>query len=372
MSTIAESRRPPLTPLSANAMKNQRSTPGVTSTPLQLKSPASLLAKCQSQQRKIRALEAQLQRGQLPPVEQGGAAEEKGGEELVFETPRHARGAGATWPAAKTSAGRTSAEAVEAPKEEAKADEKNEEDEDEDPDSLCPICTYPFEAEDAADRRYVVTTYCGHRFHLECLQESRAFGVDGCPMCRQDLPHGITPAKKRGTGWKRITSAAEGNRLLSGDYDEQRSGHQGDSGESRLSGSFASEPRHRRQGRSDGYSRPPRGTAQPTSRPAAQGGAPGQLTNPTALLDAPHPFADSGASSRSRPSGRQQRPTYPGSDETVEQILARNRVPMQQPRRQTQPAIPARSPEAQRVTEQLEGLGEDGQGRRRSAACTIS
>ena len=55
--------------------------------------------------------------------------------------------------------------------------------------------------------RYTVTTHCGHRFHLDCLQSTRSFEMSNCPMCREELPPGITPAKK---------SAIAGSRALGG------------------------------------------------------------------------------------------------------------------------------------------------------------
>ena len=55
--------------------------------------------------------------------------------------------------------------------------------------------------------RYTVTTHCDHRFHLDCLQSTRSFEMSNCPMCREEVPPGITPAKK---------SAIAGSRPLYG------------------------------------------------------------------------------------------------------------------------------------------------------------
>lgn len=43
------------------------------------------------------------------------------------------------------------------------------------------------------DGRYVFTLPCSHRFHLRCLQKSREFNIDQCPLCRAPIPAGFTP-----------------------------------------------------------------------------------------------------------------------------------------------------------------------------------
>ncbi|GMI33270.1 hypothetical protein TeGR_g7614 [Tetraparma gracilis] len=64
----------------------------------------------------------------------------------------------------------------------------------------CPLCMSPLKKKKGADSdgetRYLVTTHCGHTFHLDCLQSTKAADMVTCPMCRSDLPSGITPAKK--------------------------------------------------------------------------------------------------------------------------------------------------------------------------------
>ncbi|GMH69130.1 hypothetical protein TrRE_jg8201, partial [Triparma retinervis] len=49
-----------------------------------------------------------------------------------------------------------------------------------------------------AGDRYTVITKCGHQFHLDCLQAVRESKDENmsCPMCREELPPGITPGKK--------------------------------------------------------------------------------------------------------------------------------------------------------------------------------
>ena len=71
----------------------------------------------------------------------------------------------------------------------------------EDLDNECPMCMSPLKRKrgsgaDDDPKRYTVITHCGHRFHLDCLQSTRNFDMTGCPMCRAELPSGITPAKK--------------------------------------------------------------------------------------------------------------------------------------------------------------------------------
>ena len=64
----------------------------------------------------------------------------------------------------------------------------------------CPLCMSPLKKkrgeEEAGREKYTVTTHCGHTFHLDCLQSQKSFDMTACPMCRTDLPKGLTPAKK--------------------------------------------------------------------------------------------------------------------------------------------------------------------------------
>ncbi|GMI49836.1 hypothetical protein ScalyP_jg4071 [Parmales sp. scaly parma] len=76
---------------------------------------------------------------------------------------------------------------------------------DDDIENECPLCMSPLKKKkfskgdgnsNDAYTRYTVITHCGHCFHLDCLQRTRNFDMSNCPMCREDLPPGITPAKK--------------------------------------------------------------------------------------------------------------------------------------------------------------------------------
>jgi hypothetical protein len=64
----------------------------------------------------------------------------------------------------------------------------------------CPLCMSPLKkkrgSEEAGSEKYTITTHCGHTFHLDCLQSQRSFDIIGCPMCRTDLPKGLTPVRK--------------------------------------------------------------------------------------------------------------------------------------------------------------------------------
>ncbi|GMH50467.1 hypothetical protein TL16_g00779 [Triparma laevis f. inornata] len=79
--------------------------------------------------------------------------------------------------------------------------ELTEVDSEDDLDNECPMCMSPFKKKRGENgenvyERYTVITHCGHRFHLDCLQSTRTYDMTGCPMCRAELPSGITPAKK--------------------------------------------------------------------------------------------------------------------------------------------------------------------------------
>jgi len=73
---------------------------------------------------------------------------------------------------------------------------------DDDIENECPLCMSPLKKnpnkkDDNTCSRYVVITHCGHQFHLDCLQRTRNFDMNNCPMCREDLPPGITPFKEK-------------------------------------------------------------------------------------------------------------------------------------------------------------------------------
>lgn len=59
----------------------------------------------------------------------------------------------------------------------------------------CSVCYSPMIDKGLCneDGRYVFTLPCSHRFHLRCLQKSREFNIDQCPMCRAPIPAGFTP-----------------------------------------------------------------------------------------------------------------------------------------------------------------------------------
>jgi len=80
----------------------------------------------------------------------------------------------------------------------------------EDGDDECPVCMHRLlpaseelsacgDADDDVvrpqDAQLVVTTTCGHRFHLACLRKSRKYST-GCPLCRAAIATGLSPAQK--------------------------------------------------------------------------------------------------------------------------------------------------------------------------------
>ena len=71
-----------------------------------------------------------------------------------------------------------------------------------DPCSLC-LCSMRPEKQfmgECNSGDYVITTACGHRFHLACFKSAREHGTQACPLCRANLaPTGATPKKTRRT-----------------------------------------------------------------------------------------------------------------------------------------------------------------------------
>jgi hypothetical protein len=60
--------------------------------------------------------------------------------------------------------------------------------------AVCAICLEPVD-EVEQQRTLVVRTNCGHEFHLACLKRNREFSHT-CPMCREPLAQGLTPASQ--------------------------------------------------------------------------------------------------------------------------------------------------------------------------------
>merc|ERR1711907_619116 len=61
---------------------------------------------------------------------------------------------------------------------------------------ICSICLEGLKNTSASPlhvEKEVTRIPCGHLFHLKCLQECRASFNDHCPLCRSQLPAGLTP-----------------------------------------------------------------------------------------------------------------------------------------------------------------------------------
>ena len=64
----------------------------------------------------------------------------------------------------------------------------------------CTICLSPLRKNGKRHKSDVFRTPCGHEFHLDCLRSCREYKNNtGCPLCRTQLPPGLTPvgAKER-------------------------------------------------------------------------------------------------------------------------------------------------------------------------------
>ena len=78
-------------------------------------------------------------------------------------------------------------------------------------------CAARESAPEDGDERDFVSLSCGHIFHRECLAGCREHGMATCPICRADLPRGLTPAGARERfELRRQEEARENERLAAG------------------------------------------------------------------------------------------------------------------------------------------------------------
>ncbi len=77
----------------------------------------------------------------------------------------------------------------------------------------CAVCLSPLRKKSGEESRRgpVFVTPCSHHFHLSCLRGCREYHTSGCPLCRSQLPPGLTPigAKERHAARRRNEQAAE-------------------------------------------------------------------------------------------------------------------------------------------------------------------
>ena len=60
----------------------------------------------------------------------------------------------------------------------------------------------------------LVTTSCGHTFHMRCLRRSKELGHHGCPSCGTVLAPGLVPLPKREASQAASAASATGRQRL--------------------------------------------------------------------------------------------------------------------------------------------------------------